>query len=80
MGVTKTMDGYCAACGAKAPSRDIAKDAANLALKGWRMRQSIPLSGGKQQHWILLCPECLETPSPAAERILELWKSRKNRP
>ena len=73
------MDGYCAACGKRAPSNDIGKDAARLVLARWRVRPSVPLQQDDVRHWILLCPNCAENPSPAAQQILQVWKDRKSR-
>jgi hypothetical protein len=73
------MDGYCGACGVRAPGKDVGKDAARLVLKGWRVRQSVPLERREPRHWILLCPACLADPSSSAKRLLEVWGRRRRK-
>jgi hypothetical protein len=48
-----------------------------LLRKGWRVKPSVALHHDDRPHWMLLCPECLADPGPAAQRILQLWSARK---
>ncbi len=73
------MEGYCAACGARAPSKNLSKDFIALRSKGWRVRPSVPLDRGPARHWVLLCASCVANPTPVVQQILAIWNARKAR-
>ena len=71
-------NGYCSGCGTRAPAPAVSPDVERLRGQGWLLHPSRGLRAGERHRvWNLLCPACVQHPTPFVRELISLWESTK---